>query len=140
MLVGLFSLLLLAGAVWQLKFPEELSSFEEVWNEAMDYAEFHGGTVFSVQGSFSMGPHLHPHDLVVVRRVKPEEVRLLQTVVFRDGNTLIGHRFLGWRRNYMVTKGDANFTQDTIKVNEKNLVGVIVWKKRYDWRTLNSQE
>ena len=73
----------------------------------------------------SMSPTIKPGNLVVVKETLPNEVKKNDVITFRsditnnDGKT------------EFITKGDANNTQDPVPLDEKLLVGKVVFQVPY---------
>lgn len=69
-------------------------------------------TLAVVEGT-SMEPVLQTGDVVVViRKVKPEELSVGDIVVYRRGSSLVIHRVVSLGPSGLVTKGDNNWAPD----------------------------
>ena len=82
--------------------------------------------------SGSMEPAIHTGDVVVDKRIAPEEVQVGDVVTYRDPdrqNRLITHRVRGVRTSggkvYFVTKGDANTDSQKWSIATDGTVGVV---------------
>ncbi len=82
--------------------------------------------------SGSMEPSIHTGDVVVDKRIAPEEVQVGDVVTYRDPdrqNRLITHRVRGVRTSggkvYFVTKGDANTDSQKWSIATDGTVGVV---------------
>ncbi len=90
------------------------------------------GPIHVVEGE-SMAPNLKPRDGVILGRIKPDNLRPGQVVVFSeplDPSTQIVHRIVDIRQKssgtYLVTKGDGNTTDDPFLVPEENVSGRVI--------------
>ena len=82
--------------------------------------------------SGSMEPAIHTGDVVVDKRIAPEDVQVGDVVTYRDPdheNRLITHRVRGVRtaggKIYFVTKGDANTDSQKWSIATDGTVGVV---------------
>lgn len=81
--------------------------------------------------SGSMSPEIEVGDVVLVRRIGPEEVQLGDIVMFRDEHARISHRVIEIREDerglpLFITKGDANSHPDRDPVISENVLGRVV--------------
>ena len=72
--------------------------------------------------SGSMWPALHIGDLVFIQRVAKADIKVGDIVVWQNPNGFTIHRVKELRENDLVTKGDANFTDDPA-VKYEDVVG-----------------
>ena len=68
------------------------------------------------------------NDVVIIRAVSPAELKTNDVIAFYDGDEIITHRIIETEKSengetVFVTKGDANNTEDTFKVNESEVIG-----------------
>lgn len=70
--------------------------------------------------------HLEIGDLIFVKDVEFDELELGDVVTFKDGKAYTTHRVIGWNEDgTIITKGDANNTQDHRKLVPESLVGIV---------------
>jgi len=74
--------------------------------------------------SGSMEPKLSVGDLIVVKEV--EDYKENDIVVYQDGNMLVVHRIVEINEEMMITKGDANNTND-FPVSVDAIKGIVVF-------------
>ena len=90
-----------------------------------------GLQVFNVV-SGSMSPNYNVGDLLYVKTVDPDSVKVKDVITFVLNKDLVvaTHRVVGIdaQNRYFITKGDANQTQDAAPVHFNNLIGVPVFK------------
>lgn len=94
-----------------------------------------GETPLAVVKGSSMLPTLREGDIVIILRVKTDEIRPGDVVVYRAGDKLIIHRVIEIKRFgndlYFVTKGDNNPTTDfmyfdnSLGIHYKRIVGKV---------------
>jgi len=72
--------------------------------------------------SGSMWPALHEGDLVFIEGIKKEEIREGDVVVWRNPNGFTIHRVVRLDEDTFVTKGDANFNEDS-PVRYEDVIG-----------------
>ena len=86
-------------------------------------------------GSNSMKPTYARGDAVIYKKVKPNQVEAGQILAFRKGNRIITHRVVYVEKNDYTyrfkTKGDANNNQDSYKVEQSEVLGVVKQKIKY---------
>jgi signal peptidase I len=105
----------------------------------------------SVVMTGSMEPRLHPGDVVLsapasARNVQPGQI-ILVTNPAQPAHLLV-HRFVRWNAaGQIITKGDANPTEDSTPVPPANVHGLprlrlpyvglgVVWLRNHDWQHL----
>lgn len=86
--------------------------------------------------SGSMSPFLKPGDMIVVREITPENIKVGDVITYRiDEKTLVTHRVVEVSRKYghiaFKTKGDANNTEDPDAVTPDGVVGSMIFKIPY---------
>ncbi len=91
-----------------------------------DYSSFFGYTVLEVV-SGSMEPTIHVGDFIVVK-TDHYQYKENDIVTFYDVNgSFVTHRLISIQDGYMVTKGDANNTEDE-KMPLDSIIGVYAFK------------
>lgn len=103
----------------------------KVLNKA--YANIFGYTFFEV-ATGSMEPTIHVGDVIIVKITNDVEEN--DIIVCKADNAFITHRLLEIQNNKLITKGDANNTNDE-PMDRANLIGEVVniipnfslWKK-----------
>ena len=85
---------------------------------------FLGFRIFKV-GSGSMEPTLHINDIVIIK--KQNEYKKEDIITFRSKENYITHRLILVDENQIITKGDANNTQDT-PIHADDIIGKLVFK------------
>lgn len=82
--------------------------------------------------SGSMQPELDIGDIVVVKKINPEDLKKEDVISFRKGQTIITHRIAEVQKTdeslKFVTKGDNNNTDDKDLVTTKEIEGLVVNK------------
>ncbi len=78
--------------------------------------------------SDSMVPTIYDGDLIIVKKVDPQEVKVDDVISFKEDQAVITHRIIAMETTTLgklqfTTKGDANNTEDIKKVSEEDLVG-----------------
>lgn len=85
----------------------------------------------------SMSPTIKPGNLVVVKETLPKEVKKNDVITFKSDitNNVTTHRAIDIvnsdGKTEFITKGDANNTQDPVPLDEKLLVGKVVFQVPY---------
>ena len=85
----------------------------------------------------SMSPTIKPGNLVVVKETLPKEVKKNDVITFKSDitNNFTTHRAIDIvnsdGKTEFITKGDANNTQDPVPLDEKLLVGKVVFQVPY---------
>lgn len=101
-----------------------------------DYTSLCGYTAFRVI-SGSMSNAINIGDIVIVKTNQPKEnLKQDDIIVFKQENNIITHRIIKITENEIVTKGDANNTEDK-PISKEQVIGKIVkivpnieiWKK-----------
>ena len=90
-----------------------------------------GGQIYTVI-SGSMEPEIPVGSLVYVEGIEPEDIQTDDVIAFyggRDANAIITHRVVENRviMGEIITKGDANQTNDMNPVRYENLIGRVEW-------------
>lgn len=89
-------------------------------------AQENGGTALWGIGH-SMEPLYAPGTAVVVKEIAYDDIKKGMTLVYRKANGgLVAHSVIDEDRRGYVVQGVNNDEPDTVSVNEKNIVGVIV--------------
>ena len=94
-----------------------------------------GTLQFLIVLSGSMNPLMQPGDMVVVRTMPPEDVRVGDVITFHDPagteNVIVTHRAIGIEEEDGIinihTKGDANEDVDTYTVTSDDVIGEMVF-------------
>lgn len=85
----------------------------------------------------SMSPTINPGNLVVVKEISPNEVKINDVITFKSDitNNVTTHRVIKIINNNgeseFITKGDANNAQDPMPLNERLLVGKVIFQIPY---------
>lgn len=98
-----------------------------------EYANMFGYTFFEV-ATGSMSPTIEIGDIVIVKFTK--DVNESDIIVYKDGKDFITHRLIKIKNNELITKGDANNSEDKSITMEQVLGEVIftipkvgIWRK-----------
>lgn len=86
------------------------------------YTSFLGYTTFEV-GSGSMEPTISEKDLVIVKL--GADIKNNDIVTYESNTIYITHRVLNIQGDYIITKGDANNTNDK-PINKTSVIGKVV--------------
>ena len=82
--------------------------------------------------SGSMQPELEVGDIVVVKKINPNDLKKDDVISFRKGQTIITHRIVEVKKAeeklQFLTKGDNNNTNDKDLVSDKEIEGIVVNK------------
>lgn len=83
--------------------------------------------------SGSMETEIHKGDLIIVKNINPEKLKVNDVIAFKDQQeTVTTHRIIEIVEkdgaNYFVTKGDNNSSQDQNLVEYKDVEGIYVFK------------
>lgn len=82
--------------------------------------------------SGSMQPELEVGDIVVVKKINPNDLKKDDVISFRKGQTIITHRIAEVKnaeeKLQFLTKGDNNNTNDKDLVSDKEIEGIVVNK------------
>lgn len=90
-----------------------------------NYLNLFGFTFLQV-ASGSMEPEIHVNDIVIDKLIKQnEELKVGDIVSFEEENSIITHRIVGIGDDKIITKGDANNTQDE-SINKSQIIGKTV--------------
>lgn len=90
--------------------------------EHKDYANIFGYTFFQISTG-SMSPTIEVEDIVFVRITT--EIKENDIIVFKEDNNLITHRVVKIDGNKIVTKGDANNSNDK-EISKEQVVGKVI--------------
>ncbi|MEG1256106.1 signal peptidase I [Clostridium sp.] len=74
----------------------------------------------------SMEPVISPGDMVIVRKVSLDKLKVGDIVTFTKDNHSITHRIISINSDEFTTKGDSNDTKDLEKVTNVELTGKVV--------------
>lgn len=88
-----------------------------------DYINFCGYTIFQVITG-SMSPTINPQDIVIVKLT--DDVKTNDIITFRVGNDFVTHRMIGTEEDKIITRGDANNSQDA-PITKEVIVGKVVF-------------
>lgn len=88
-----------------------------------DYINFCGYTIFQVITG-SMSPTINPQDIVIVKLT--DNVKTNDIITFRVGNDFVTHRMIGTEEDKIITRGDANNSQDA-PITKDVIVGKVVF-------------
>ncbi len=87
-----------------------------------EYFNFLGYSAFSV-ASGSMEPTIHLNDIIIVKKCNNYEKG--DIVTFKENGAYITHRIVTINENNIVTKGDANNTND-IAITQDRIIGKVI--------------
>ena len=87
-----------------------------------DYANLFGYSLFEV-ATGSMSPTIEVGDVVITKLTK--EVNANDIIVYMDGKNIITHRLIEKNGNKIITRGDANNSEDK-PIEEKMIIGEVV--------------
>lgn len=90
-----------------------------------EYFELFGYSVFSVETG-SMKPVIKENDIIVVKKYKNASYKVDDIITFKLKNDYITHRIVNINGDNLVTRGDANNTNDIENVNIKNVIGKVI--------------
>lgn len=88
-----------------------------------DYINFCGYTIFQVITG-SMSDTINPQDIVIVKLT--QDVKTNDIITFRMGNDFVTHRMIGTEDDKIITRGDANNSQDA-PIEKAAIVGKVVF-------------
>lgn len=88
-----------------------------------DYTNFFGYTIFEISTG-SMEDTLHVYDIVLVKITK--EVEKDDIITYKYENEMITHRIVEINENEIITKGDANNTEDKM-ISKESVVGKVIF-------------
>lgn len=88
-----------------------------------DYINLGGYTVFRVITG-SMADTIMPQDIVIVKIT--QDINVNDIITYRSNNNFITHRLIKQSENELITKGDANTTEDN-PINKDLVVGKVVY-------------
>ena len=75
--------------------------------------------------SSSMWPALKQGDMVMIKKVTPEGLKIGDIIVYKNEQGFTIHRIIKLNQNNLVTKGDANNVEDK-PVDYKEVIGRVV--------------
>lgn len=87
-----------------------------------DYANLFGYSLFEV-ATGSMSPTIEVGDVVITKLTK--EVNANDIIVYMDGKDIITHRLIEKNGDKIITRGDANNSEDK-PIEEKMIIGEVV--------------
>lgn len=87
------------------------------------YSEFMGYSVFEVVTG-SMSGTIEINDYIVVKNDK--NLHLKDIITFRDNNALVTHRVVELKENSIITRGDAN-NSDDVEITYNDVIGKVVY-------------
>lgn len=88
-----------------------------------DYSNLFGYTFFEV-ATGSMSSTIEIGDVVIVKITK--EVNKNEIIVYRDGDNFVTHRLIEKDDDKLVTKGDANNSEDK-PITENQILGKVIY-------------
>ncbi len=88
-----------------------------------EYINFCGYTIFQVITG-SMSNTINPKDIVIVKLT--DDVKTNDIITFRVGNDFVTHRMIGTEYDKIITRGDANNSQDA-PISKDQIVGKVVF-------------
>lgn len=88
-----------------------------------DYINFCGYTTFRVITG-SMSDAINPQDIVVVKITN--DVNVNDIITYKNNNDFITHRVIQKDEKQLITKGDANNSQDT-PITQNDVVGKVIY-------------
>ena len=111
-LLGIITVVIIIGAyyMYQVKIQKK------------DYANLFGYSLFEV-ATGSMKPTIQIGDVVIVKITK--DVNENDIIVYIDGDDIITHRLVEKSENNIVTRGDANNSEDK-PIQENMIIGQVI--------------
>lgn len=111
-LLGIITVVIIIGAyyMYQVKIQKK------------DYANLFGYSLFEV-ATGSMKPTIQIGDVVIVKITK--DVNENDIIVYIDGDDIITHRLVEKNENNIVTRGDANNSEDK-PIQENMIIGQVI--------------
>lgn len=88
-----------------------------------DYINFCGYTIFQVITG-SMSDTINPQDIIIVKLTN--DVKTNDIITFRVGENFVTHRMIGTEGDKIITRGDANNSQDA-PISKEQVVGKVVF-------------
>lgn len=88
-----------------------------------DYINFCGYTIFQVITG-SMSNTINPQDIVIVKLT--DDVKTNDIITFRVGKDFVTHRMIGTEGDKIITRGDANNSQDA-PITREVIIGKVVF-------------
>lgn len=87
-----------------------------------DYINFCGYTIFQVITG-SMSDTINPQDIVIVKLT--DDIKTNDIITFRVGDDFVTHRVIGTEGDKIITRGDANNSQDA-PITKDDIIGKVV--------------
>lgn len=97
--------------------------FFQVKIQKKDYPNIFGYTFFEVV-SGSMSPSIETYDLIIVKL--NENYKINDVITFMDKGDFITHRIIEINDNNILTKGDANNTNDKY-IDKNTIIGKVIY-------------
>lgn len=88
-----------------------------------EYINFCGYTIFQVITG-SMSDTINPQDIVIVKLT--DDIKTNDIITFRVGDDFVTHRIIGTEGDKIITRGDANNSQDA-PITKDVIVGKVVF-------------
>ena len=111
-LLGIITVVIIIGAYYMY----------QVIIQKKDYANLFGYSLFEV-ATGSMKPTIQIGDVVIVKITK--DVNENDIIVYIDGDDIITHRLVEKSENNIVTRGDANNSEDK-PIQENMIIGQVI--------------
>jgi len=73
----------------------------------------------------SMEPNIHTSDTILIK--KSGNYKKGDIVTYKDNNDYVTHRIVSVNEDNIITKGDANNTEDS-PIKEKDIIGKVIFK------------
>ena len=73
----------------------------------------------------SMEPSIHVSDTILIK--ENDSYKKGDIVTYKDGNEYVTHRIVSVNEDNIITKGDANNTEDS-PIKEKDIIGKVIFK------------
>jgi signal peptidase I len=87
--------------------------------------------IFFKVSSGCMRPLVSKGDTVLVKSCQPDELKRGEIVLYRSGNNLFIHRFLGFKCDDIITKADTKFSENKPIPKEQVIGRVSLIKKKH---------
>ena len=89
-------------------------------------------------GSGSMTPNINKGDVVIVNTLKQNEldtIKMGDVLVYKHEQIIVVHRLVDIvnlkNKVYYITKGDNNLTKDNYYIDQKDVIGIVLFRARY---------